>query len=75
MISSNRVSLATRLLQRLNLRFPALFVILGLLTLMDFLIPDFIPFIDEIALALLTLLVGTWKNRKTVGYQGSAPQL
>jgi len=67
--------LATRLLKRLNLRYPALFVILGLLTLLDFLFPDFIPFIDEIALALLTLLVGTWKNRKTANYQDSASPL
>jgi hypothetical protein len=67
--------MATRLLQRLNLRYPTLFVILGLLTLIDFFIPDFIPFIDEIALALLTLLVGTWKNRKTESYQDITPPL
>ena len=75
MISSNRVSLATRLLKRLNLRYPTLFVILGLITLIDILIPDFIPFIDEIALALLTLLLGTWKNRKTADYHDGASPL
>jgi hypothetical protein len=33
------------------------------------------PFIDEIGLALLTLLFGTWKNRKTVNYQdGGKPE-
>ena len=69
-----KVSIATRLLQRFNLRFPTLFLILGLLTLIDFLIPDPIPFIDEIGLALLTLLFGMWKNRKTVKYQDSAGQ-
>jgi hypothetical protein len=56
--------MAARLLQRFNLRFPTLVLILGLLTLMDVLIPDFIPFIDEIGLALLTVLFGMWKNRK-----------
>ncbi len=56
---------AARLLRRLNLRFPGLFVILALLTLIDMLIPDFIPFADEIGLALLTVLLGLWKNRRT----------
>lgn len=67
--------MAARLLQRLNLRYPTLFVILGLLTLIDFLVPDFIPFVDEIALALLTLLAGTWKSRKTESYQDIARPL
>ncbi|MDR1708827.1 MAG: hypothetical protein LBS70_03815 [Candidatus Accumulibacter sp.] len=59
-----QASIILRLLERMQLRFPALFVILGVLTLADFLIPDFIPFIDEIVLALLTLLFGTWKRDK-----------
>jgi len=63
-ISMQRASIAARLLRRLNLRFPGLFLILALLTLTDFLIPDIIPFADEIGLALLTLLLGSWKNRK-----------
>lgn len=73
MIPSSRVSIATRLLKHLNLRFPTMFVILGLLTLIDFLIPDSIPFIDEIGLALLTLLFGMWQNRRTTNYHDSAP--
>jgi hypothetical protein len=64
-ISIQRASIASRLLGRLNLRFPGLFLILALLTLADFLIPDIIPFADEIGLAILTLLLGSWKNRKT----------
>jgi hypothetical protein len=72
MIQSARISMATRLLQRLNLRFPTLVLILGILTVIDLLIPDFIPFIDEIALALLTILFGMWKNRKPASYQDSA---
>ncbi len=63
-ISSQRTSIAMRLLGRLNLRFPGLFLLLALLTLADVLIPDIIPFADEIGLALLTLLFGSWKNRK-----------
>jgi hypothetical protein len=68
MNSSTRTSVATRFLERLNLRFPTLFLILGILTLIDILIPDFIPFIDEIGLAVLTLLFGMWKNRKPADY-------
>jgi hypothetical protein len=72
MISPTRVSLAGRLLQHLNLRFPTLVLVLGILTLTDFVIPDFIPFIDEIGLALLTVLFGMWKNRRNADSQNSA---
>ncbi len=64
MASMDRVSLIGRLLQRLNLRFPSLFLLFAGLTLADLLIPDVIPFADEIGLALLTLLFGLWKDRK-----------
>jgi hypothetical protein len=60
-----QTSVASLLLRRLNLRFPGLFLILALLTLADLLIPDFIPFVDEIGLALLTLLLVMWKNRRS----------
>ena len=60
-----QTSVASLLLRRLNLRFPGLFLILALLTLADLLIPDFIPFVDEIGLGLLTLLLAMWKKRKT----------
>jgi hypothetical protein len=70
MIPSTQVSLAARLLKRFNLRFPTLALILGLLTFFDVLIPDFIPFVDEIGLALLTILFGMWKDRKNVNVKG-----
>jgi hypothetical protein len=60
-----RTSVIAQLLKRLNLRYPALFLLLGGLTLIDFLVPDFIPFVDEIGLACITILLGSWKNRKT----------
>ncbi len=53
-----------RLLSRLNLRFPTLFLLLAAVTLADVVVPDFLPFVDEIALALLTTLVGLWKKRR-----------
>jgi hypothetical protein len=58
------VGLLARLLASLNLRFPALFVIFALLTLADFLLPDPLPLVDELGLALLTLLLGLWRDRR-----------
>jgi hypothetical protein len=58
------MSFVGRILQRLNLRFPSLFVLFALLTLADLVIPDAIPLADEIGLALLTLLLGLWKDRR-----------
>lgn len=63
--SVDRMSFVGRILQRLNLRFPSLFILFALLTLADLVIPDVIPLADEIGLALLTLLLGLWKDRRT----------
>jgi hypothetical protein len=71
MIKPNGVSLIGRLLHRLNLKFPTLFLILGALTLLDIVVPDVIPFLDEIGLAVLTLLFGMWKDRKSPGDPGA----
>ena len=67
--SMDRVSLLGRLLQRLQLRFPTLFVVFAVLTLLDLIIPDVIPLADEIGLALLTLLFGMWKDRRSLHRQ------
>ncbi len=56
-------SLVAYLLRRLNLRFPGFFFILAILTVVDFVVPDIIPFADEIGFALMTALLGLWKNR------------
>ena len=45
-----------------RLRFPQLFAFTGTLFLLDLLIPDLIPFMDEMMLGLLTLLLGMWKS-------------
>ena len=68
--SVDRASLLGRILQRLNLRFPSLFVLFAALTLADLVIPDVIPLADEIGLALLTLLLGLWKDRRTSNRRG-----
>jgi hypothetical protein len=46
-----------------RLRFPTLFLITAGLFVVDLLIPDFIPFADEILLGLGTLILANWKNR------------
>lgn len=73
MTQSTKVSFVSRILERLNLRFPTLFLVLAILTLIDFVVPDSIPFLDEIGLALLTVLFGMWKDRKAANYKRSAP--
>jgi hypothetical protein len=59
-----RGGILTRLLRRLNLRFPTLFMLFALLTLLDFVLPDPLPLADELGLALLTLLLGLWRERR-----------
>jgi len=53
-----------KLLGGLNLRFPGLFALLAAVFLFDLVVPDFIPFVDEIILALLTMLFALWKDRR-----------
>ena len=45
-----------------RLRFPQLFLFTAALFGLDLLIPDLIPFVDEVLLGLLTLLLGSWKR-------------
>ncbi|HPA01007.1 MAG TPA: hypothetical protein PLK29_02130 [Chiayiivirga sp.] len=42
-----------------RLRHPQLFLVTGLLFLVDLVIPDVVPFLDEILLATLTLWIGS----------------
>jgi len=48
-----------------GLRYPTLFKLLAALFVVDFFVPDVIPFFDEIVLALGTLLVGALKKKRT----------
>ena len=70
-MSELRQGLVERLVGRLNLRFPTLFVIFAALTLADVVFPDCIPFVDEIGLALLTLIFGMWRQRRAEPPDGS----
>ena len=47
-----------------RLRFPKLFGITLAVLIVDVLVPDLIPFVDEILLALVTALLGSWKRRR-----------
>lgn len=59
--------LIARFLYRLGLRFPMLFLILLVVTILDLVIPDPLPFADEIVLAVLTVIFGLWKERRKTG--------
>ncbi len=47
-----------------KLSYPRLFMLAAGLFVADVIIPDFIPFADEILLGVGTLLLANWKNRK-----------
>jgi len=58
-------SIVTAISERLSgLRFPTLFLLLIALFLLDLFIPDFVPFVDEILLGIVTLIVGNLKRRR-----------
>ena len=47
-----------------GLRYPTLFKLVGVLFVVDFFVPDLVPFVDEILLALGTLLLGSLRSRR-----------
>ena len=47
-----------------GLRFPKLFALTAVLFLLDLILPDIIPFADEILLGLITLLLGSLRKRR-----------
>jgi len=55
-------TLINRFLPRL--RYPYLFLVLGALFLVDLVVPDPIPLVDEILLAVLTFIAATFTTRK-----------
>lgn len=56
-----------------RLSYPRLFLLTAVLFVLDVLIPDFIPFVDEILLGLGTLLLANWKKRKEPVAPGKPP--
>ena len=47
-----------------SLRYPHLFLIAGVCFLLDVLLPDGLPFLDEVWLGLTTLFFGLWRKRR-----------
>jgi hypothetical protein len=58
--AAGRASLIQRFLGRL--RFPQLFAVLATLWVADLIVPDLIPFLDELFLGVLTAMFGLWKK-------------
>ncbi len=48
-----------------GLRFPTLFKVTAALFAINLVLPDPIPFVDELAFGLVTLLLANWKRRST----------
>lgn len=45
-----------------RLRFPQLFAVLAALWFADLIVPDLIPFLDELFLGVLTAMFGLWRK-------------
>jgi len=50
-----------------RLKFPQAFALFAALFVFDLIVPDFVPFIDEILLGLGAALFGMWRERVPVG--------
>lgn len=61
----NSIPIIETFLKNANqLRFRNLFFLVMSLFLADLLVPDFIPFIDEIILGLLAIILANWKKER-----------
>ncbi len=68
----NSTSMIEAFLKNANqLKFKNLFFLVISLFLIDLLIPDFIPFIDEIILGLLAIILANWKKERTQDDEGT----
>jgi len=56
-----------------RVKHPLLFLAVLVLFVVDLLIPDLIPFIDEVMLGLLSVLLGSWRARREPGPSDSPP--
>jgi len=65
-VSSPAGSPLTTLVQRLlpRLRYPHLFLALGALLLIDLVLPDPVPLLDELLLATLTFIAASLRHRR-----------
>lgn len=56
------------------LRFPVLFLISAALFVVDLVVPDFIPFADEVLLGLATALLASWRTRRVPAGEDATKQ-
>lgn len=56
-----------------RLSFPRLFMLAAVLWGLDMVVPDFIPFIDELMLGIGTLLLASFRKRKDPEVQAKPP--
>lgn len=47
-----------------RLRHPQLSALVALLFVVDLVVPDMVPFLDELLLLAATMLLGRWKRRR-----------
>lgn len=66
------LGLVTRFAARL--RFPQLFTAVLVIFLLDLVVPDVIPFADEILFGLLTVLLGSLKRDGDPAEAGTSPE-
>ncbi len=60
------------LLARLaQLRFPRLFALTAALFLLDLVIPDVVPFADELLFGLAAALLGSWRKQRRGAESGA----
>jgi hypothetical protein len=48
-------------------RYPTLLLTIGAIFLIDLVVPDVIPLVDELVLGLMTLALAQWKDRTKTG--------
>ena len=58
-----------------RLKFPWLFAVTAALFGIDLVVPDVIPFADELLLGAMTLLLGAWRTRKAEAHEGATARV
>ena len=53
-----------------GMRFPTLFALVALLFVVDLLVPDVVPFVDEIILGLVTVALGLLREKRRPSQSG-----
>ena len=68
----NSTSIIETFLKNANqLKFKNLFFLVISLFIIDLLVPDFIPYIDEIILGLLAIILANWKKERKQDDEGT----